>query len=384
MKNFKWCRVGTAHHIRVLVGSAHPTRTSEIFTTEIGLLDQVQIIDHTRRSKMHQIGVVVIGRNEGSRLHKCLLSVLGEEITIVYVDSGSTDGSIDLVRSLGVHVVNLDLSIPFTAARARNAGFEYLLLVEPSTEFIQFVDGDCQVIEGWLERAAHELIAQPDVVVVCGRRREELPNNSIYNRLCDLEWDTPVGEAKACGGDAMMRFSALKQVKGFNPNMIAGEEPELCVRLRQAGGRILRIDAEMTLHDAQIIRFGQWWRRSLRAGHAYAEGSWLHGHSPEHHWVKESRSIWLWGLLLPLLAIATGWLTSGLSILLLLIGYVVLGYKVYQNTLQRGFKSEDALLYSLSCMLSKFPQVQGQIQFHISRLLKRQRTLVEYKSVTNN
>lgn len=333
---------------------------------------------------MHQIGVVVIGRNEGSRLHKCLLSVLGEGITIVYVDSGSTDSSVELGRSLGVHVVDLDLSIPFTAARARNAGFEYLLLVEPSTEFVQFVDGDCQVTEGWLERAAHELIVQPDVVVVCGRRREEFPNNSIYNRLCDLEWDTPVGEAKACGGDAMMRVSALKQVKGFNPNMIAGEEPELCVRLRQAGGRILRIDAEMTLHDAQITRFGQWWRRSLRGGHAYAEGSWLHGHSLEKHWVKESRSIWLWGLLLPLLAIATAWLTSGLSILLLLMGYAVLGYKVYQNTLQRGFNSEDALLYSLSCMLSKFPQVQGQIQFHISRLLKRQRTLVEYKTVTNN
>ncbi len=331
---------------------------------------------------MYQIGVVVIGRNEGSRLHKCLLSVLGEGITIVYVDSGSTDGSVKLAGSLGVHVVDLDLSIPFTAARARNAGFEYLLLVEPSTEFVQFVDGDCQVTEGWLERAAHELIVQPDVVVVCGRRREEFPNNSIYNRLCDLEWDTPVGEAKACGGDAMIRVSALKQVKGFNPNMIAGEEPELCVRLRQAGGRILRIDAEMTLHDAQITRFGQWWRRSLRGGHAYAEGSWLHGHSPEQHWVKESRSIWLWGLLLPLLAIATAWLTSGLSILLLLMGYAVLGYKVYQNTLQRGFKSEDALLYSLSCMLSKFPQVQGQIQFHISRLLKRQRTLVEYKSLT--
>ena len=309
---------------------------------------------------------------------------MSEGITVVYVDSGSTDGSVAIARSLGVHVVDLDSSIPFTAVRGRNAGLEYLLVVEQNTEFVQFVDGNCQVTEGWLERAAHELITQPDVVVVCGRRREEFPNNSIYNRLCNLEWDTPVGEAKACGGDAMMRVSALKQVKGFNPNMIAGEEPELCVRLRQAGGRILRIDAEMTLHDAQITRFGQWWRRSLRAGHAYAEGSWLHGHSPEHHWVKESRSIWLWGLLLPLLAIATAWLTSGLSILLLLMGYAVLGDKVYQNTLQRGFNSEDALLYSLSCMLSKFPQVQGQIQFHIFRLLKRQRTLVEYKSATNN
>ena len=332
---------------------------------------------------MQQIGVVVIGRNEGNRLYHCLLSVVGEGITIVYVDSGSTDGSVALARSLSVHVVDLDLSIPFTAARARNAGFEYVLQVEPNIEFVQFIDGDCLLVEGWLERAVVELVSQPYVVVVCGRRREEFPANSIYNRLCDIEWDTPVGEAKACGGDAIMRISALKQASGFNPTLIAGEEPELCVRLRQAGGKILRINAEMTMHDAQITRFGQWWKRSLRGGHAYAEGSWLHGRSPEQHCVKESRSIWFWGLLLPLVAIATTPLTFGVSILLVLTAYVLLIYKVYKNTLQRGFQSEDALLYSLFCVLGKFPQVQGQIQFHISRLLKRQRTLVEYKSATS-
>jgi glycosyltransferase involved in cell wall biosynthesis len=332
---------------------------------------------------VQQIGVVAIGRNEGNRLKECLLSVLGEGITVVYVDSGSTDGSVALGRSLGVHVVELDLSIPFTAARARNAGFEYLLQIEPNIEFVQFVDGDCRVVPGWLQRAASEMVAHSDVVVVCGRRREEFPDNSIYNRLCDIEWDTPVGEAKACGGDAMMRVSALKQTCGFNPTLIAGEEPELCVRLRQGGGKILRINTEMTLHDAQITRFAQWWKRSLRGGHAYAEGSWLHRGTPERHWVKESRSIWFWGLLLPLVAIATAPLTFGLSILLVLTAYALLGYRVYKNALHRKLKSEDAFLYSLFCVLGKFPQVQGQIQFHISRLLKRQRTLVEYKSATS-
>lgn len=329
---------------------------------------------------MQSIGIVVIGRNEGSRLHRCILSVVGERRTVIYVDSGSTDGSVTLARSLGAHIVELDLSIPFTAARARNAGFEYLLQIQPNIEFVQFVDGDCCVVEGWLERAQDELLAQDDVVVVCGRRREEFPQNSIYNRLCDIEWDTPIGEAKACGGDSMMRVKALKNVGGFNPTLIAGEEPELCVRLRQAGGRVLRIDAEMTLHDAQITRLNQWWKRSLRGGHAYAEGSWLHGSSPEKHWVKESQRIWFWGLLLPLLAIAGAWSTWGLSTLLLLLAYSFLAYRIYRNTRQRGLKTGDAFLYSLFCVLDKFPQLQGQIQFHISRLLKRQRTLVEYKN----
>jgi glycosyltransferase involved in cell wall biosynthesis len=330
---------------------------------------------------VQQIGVIAIGRNEGNRLKECLLSVLGEGIIVIYVDSGSTDGSVELARSLDVHVVELDLSIPFTAARARNQGFEYLLKVEPNIEFVQFVDGDCRIVEGWLKHAVREFLSQSEVVAVCGRRQEEYPDNSIYNRLCDIEWNTPIGEAKACGGDAMMRVSAFKTVEGFNPTLIAGEEPELCLRMRQSGGRILRIDAQMTFHDAQITRFGQWWRRCKRAGHAYAEGSWLHGRTSERHWVKESRSIWFWGLFLPLLAVMMAPLTLGLTMFLLLIAYVLLGYKVYKNALHRGFTVDDAVVYCLFCVLAKFPEVHGQIQFHITRLLKLQSTLVEYKSL---
>ena len=327
---------------------------------------------------MNKVGLVVIGRNEGERLYKCFLSVLGKIANIVYVDSGSTDNSVEMARSLSVDVIELDLSIPFTAARARNEGFTYLLGVNPHIEFIQFVDGDCEVAAEWLERAQNELNNQPQVAVVCGRRRERFPKKSIYNRLFDMEWDTPIGETKACGGDAMIRVEALQQVEGFNPRLIAGEEPELCVRLRQRGWKILRIHAEMTLHDAQMTKLSQWWQRSLRAGHAYAEGSWLHGKSSERHWVKESTSIWFWGLILPLLALNITWLTRGWS-LLLLGAYPLLIYRIYKRKQQQNLSSQDASLYALFCVLGKFAQVQGQIRFHLSRLLKKRSNLIEYK-----
>jgi glycosyltransferase involved in cell wall biosynthesis len=333
---------------------------------------------------LHKVGVVVIGRNEGNRLQKCLLSVVDRGRTIVYVDSASTDRSVELACSLGVHVVELDLSTPFTAARARNAGFEYLLQIDPSIEFVQFIDGDCLVVDGWFEKASEVLNAKPEVVVVCGRRREQFPANSIYNRLCDIEWNTPVGEAKACGGDAMMRVSTLKQVEGFNPTLIAGEEPELCVRLRQAGGKIMRIDAEMTLHDAQIMHLRQWWKRSVRNGHAYAEGALIHGRPPEKHWVKESRRIWIWGLVLPFIAFASAWLTQGISIILLLTAYSILFFRVYKYARKTELPTSDALLYGLFCVLDKFPQLVGQIQFHLSRLLGKKRTIVEYKNAVVN
>lgn len=330
---------------------------------------------------MSQIGLVAIGRNEGQRLQQCLQSVVGKVNWVVYVDSGSTDGSVELARSLGVSVVELDLAIPFTAARARNTGLARLLELNPQIEYVQFVDGDCEIVEGWLERAQQVLDTQPEVVVVCGRRRERFPEASLYNRLCDIEWDTPIGEAKACGGDAMMRVAAVQQVGGYNATLIAGEEPELCVRLRQQGGKILRIDAEMTLHDAQITRFGQWWMRSLRAGHAYAEGAWLHGAPPERHWMRESRSIWVWGLVIPSLALSTAWLTHGWS-LLLLVGYGLMTYRIYQYMRRSGRDGKDATLYAASCVLGKFPQVQGQIRFFLGKLLKKRSSLIEYNTIT--
>ncbi|NJO42830.1 MAG: glycosyltransferase [Cyanobacteria bacterium CRU_2_1] len=328
---------------------------------------------------MSRVGLIAIGRNEGERLRQCLTSAIAQQVAqVVYVDSGSTDGSVEMARSLGVDVIELDLSIPFTAARARNAGFARLLELDPQLELVQFVDGDCEIVQGWIDRAQHELNAHPDVAVVCGRRRERYPERSIYNRLCDIEWDTPVGEAKACGGDAMMRVKVVQQVGGYNPTLIAGEEPELCVRLRQQGWKILRVDAEMTLHDAQMLHFNQWWKRVLRAGHAYAEGSWLHGRSPEQHWLKESRSIWLWGLLIPSIAVGFAWLTHGWS-LLLLSTYPLTTYRIYRYGTQRGFKSNDAFLYAVSCVIGKFPGALGQLKFHWHRLLRQQNQLIEYK-----
>lgn len=328
---------------------------------------------------MSRVGLVVIGRNEGERLQRCLTSAIVQKVSqIVYVDSGSTDDSVTMARSLGVEVVELDLSVPFTAARSRNAGVDRLLQLDPELELIQFVDGDCELAPGWVERAQQELALRPDVAVVCGRRRERNPGKSIYNRLCDIEWDTPIGEAPGCGGDFLIRASVFKQTGGFNPTLIAGEEPELCIRTRRLGWKIYRIDAEMTIHDAEMLHFAQWWKRVLRSGHAYAEGAHLHGRSPERHWVKESRSVWLWGLLIPIVVLALIGATHGWS-LLLLAAYPLTIYRVYRYIKQRGFKDQDAALFAVFCIAGKFPSVLGQIKFYWNLWLGQPNQLIEYK-----
>ncbi|MGE8468564.1 MAG: glycosyltransferase family 2 protein [Pseudomonas putida] len=321
------------------------------------------------------IGVVVIGRNEGARLERCLRSLAHGADQVVYVDSGSTDGSVQMAQALGVEVLALDMARPFTAARARNEGFACLQQLLPTLRHVQFVDGDCEVDPGWLASAQAFLQARPDVAVVCGRRRERFPQRSVYNLLCDLEWDTPIGEAKACGGDALMRADAFAQVGGFRPDLIAGEEPELCVRLRAKGWKVWRLADEMTLHDAAMTRFSQWWRRSLRAGHAYAEGAFLHGRAPEHHWLRESRRAWLWGLGIPLCTVLASGLVGGWALLLLLI------YPLQAARLaRRGSKSRrENWLQAVFLVLGKFPEMLGQVKFLRNRLAAGKAALIEYK-----
>jgi glycosyltransferase involved in cell wall biosynthesis len=317
-------------------------------------------------------GVVAIGRNEGDRLKRCLASALCAA-AVVYVDSGSTDGSVAWATATGVDVVVLQGY--FTAARARNAGFIRLNEIAPSLEFVQFLDGDCELLEDWPQQAISFLERHEKVCAVFGRRRERFPDRSIYNRLCDKEWNTPIGEALAFGGDVMIRAQTLGDAGGYREDLIAGEEPELCVRLRSHGNHIWRLDFDMTMHDANIVRFGQWWRRNVRSGYAFAQGAHLHGASG--HWVWESRRALIWGLWLPILCVGVGSMLRPWGLLIFL---------VYPLQLLRRFRHASGsgpiqlrLKFVYFEMLARFPEALGQLKFTRDRLLRRQGSLIEYK-----
>ena len=313
-----------------------------------------------------RIAAVLIGRNEGRRLLDALAAIPAEVAAVVYVDSGSTDGSVAAAQAAGAIVIELDMTRPFTAARARNTGFAALANHRP--DYVQFIDGDCALAPGWIETAASFLDANPQVGAVCGRRRERFPEASVWNRLCDEEWNTPVGKALACGGDAMMRSTAFSDVGGFNPGLIAGEEPELCVRLRAAGWEIWRLDAEMTRHDAAMTRFAQWWKRMRRGGHAFAEGAALHGAPPERHFMAETRRAIVWGGVLPLIAVA-GTVLTPYSLLLLL------AWPLQVIRLSPRFGMTRAFFLTLG----KIPEAIGVAEYWMRRLIHRPAGLMEYK-----
>ncbi|PHS26820.1 MAG: glycosyl transferase [Methylophaga sp.] len=321
-----------------------------------------------------KVGAVIIGRNEGLRLVRCLESLIKNIDIVMYVDSGSTDKSVDSAKSLGVQVLSLDMSIPFTAARARNEGATHLMQQYPDLEFIQFVDGDCDVQSQWIESANNFLNENTEYAIVCGRRRERFPEASIYNQLCDIEWNTPIGDALACGGDALIRIESFREVDGYNEELIAGEEPEMCFRLRQQGWKIRRIDVEMTLHDAAMTKLSQWWKRTIRTGYAFALGSSIHGKSKERYYVKENQRIIIWGLVMPIVIF-------GLTILNPISAALFFVYwaQIVRVAVKRPSLGKMKFIWAASVVLGKFPEAVGLIQYNINKATKTRAQIIEYK-----
>jgi cellulose synthase/poly-beta-1,6-N-acetylglucosamine synthase-like glycosyltransferase len=279
-----------------------------------------------------------------------------------------------MAKSMGCDVVALDLSIPFTAARARNEGFGRALQLDPDLKYVQFVDGDCQIVTNWLASAIAFLEEHSDVAAVCGRRRERYPEKSVFNQLCDIEWNSKIGNTRSCGGDVMVRAEALQSVNGYRGDLIAGEEPELCVRLRKQGWKIWRIDHEMTLHDAAMTRFSQWWNRSKRAGYAFAQGAALHGAPPERHCVKEVRRALAWGLFLPVfLMVVSLWQP------ILLAAFLTYPLQAIRISMTGELAGSIAWWRGSLLTLGKFPEAQGALKFYLDKVRRKSSTLIEYK-----
>lgn len=311
------------------------------------------------------IGVVVIGRNEGERLACCLKALAGREMTVVYADSGSTDRSVQVALEHGAEVVTLDAGRPFTAARGRNEGFARLMQLDPNAEFVQFIDGDVELDASWLDAAAKTLADDESIAAVCGRLREKYRDRCVYARLCDMEWNGPVGEIRSCGGISMMRVDAFRKAGGFDASLAAGEEAQLCGRLRSAGQRIMRIDAPMGTHDAGIQTLAQWSRRAQRAGRAYGKA--LFAAEKDLYKRKQAISAVVWGAAVPammLLALLMGirWRVALAGVPLLTVGYGLLLFRIYRSRRRQGDRVADARLYSMFCLISKWPQLWGQIQ----------------------
>lgn len=321
-----------------------------------------------------KVGFVVIGRNEGARLERCLESVLSISNRVIYADSASTDGSPQLAARLGATVVTLAPDGRLSAARGRNAGYAELKKRFPECDVVQFLDGDCILQESWVEAALGFLREHPEVAVVCGRRFEAYPKASIFNALCDQEWNTPVGEARECGGDALMRVDAFDRVGGYRSELRAGEEPEMTARMRAAGWKIWRIDALMTEHDAKILNLRQWWQRTQRGGYGYAQAWEATKELPQRLYARNLRSAFVWAFVIPLVVIVIALITR--TQLFLLAVPILYGLQ-FLRIASKGASGRFGWISAGLLLLAKVPEAIGASRYFLSR---GRQTVPEYKA----
>ena len=322
------------------------------------------------------IGAVVIGRNEGERLRRCLESVRAQVARVVYVDSGSTDGSVELADGLGIETIRLTQG-PFTAALGRQTGLDHLLAGSPEMRYVQFIDGDCVLHETWIAEARACLDAHPTVAAVCGRRREEHAQQTLYNALIDIDWDIAPGQVAYIGGDALVRVEAVGAAGGWSTALIAGEEPELCFRMRKQGRTILRLDREATLHDVAMRGFSQYWRRSVRSGHAYAEVGWRHRDSVGRSWLRMTASNLVYGMILPVAGAVGAWWSWLIPVGVALI-YIRPLAAMARSCRQRGYRAKLAWTYALCNTVCKVAGAVGVVGYAARRLGGKRSVLIEY------
>lgn len=327
------------------------------------------------------ISVVVIGRNEGERLGRCLRSIFsmarrGFALEVIYVDSGSTDASVALANAEGARTIALDPERP-SAALGRNAGWQ-----AARGSIVLFLDGDT-VLHPEFVAASLDEFSVPRVAVVWGHRRELFPDRSIYNRILDLDWIHAPGLTEYCGGDALFRRSILVQTNGFDASLIAGEEPELCRRIRTLGFDIRHTDRPMTAHDLAITRWSQYWKRCTRTGHAYAEVSERFRQSERPFWHKEAirnRNRFL-AIMTSLLAAIAGsiYLRSLLPIAVYCALFALLSIRSAWKAAWKSGDRSALILYGVHSHLQQIPIYFGQIQYKWSRRRGMRPVLFEYK-----
>ncbi len=307
---------------------------------------------------------------------RCLASINAadypqDKVELIYVDTASTDDSCEQAERLGAKVVAINPQRP-SAAAARNAGFAVA-----THDFVHFLDGDTILAPGWL-RLAMQAMEDSQVACVFGRRSEISPQASIYNFIAHHDWYTAPGPANTCAGDAMFRRESLVIANGFEESLIAGEEPDLCYRIRSEQGKIiLSVDQPMTRHDMNMMRFGQYWRRTTRSGHAYAEVGARH---PGMHW---RRIRWRnpAHVMIFLVAIAmSGVLMSPWP---LALWSVMIFAAIFRNAWRmhdRVGSISGSLVYSAHHYFAKLPMTVGACSFWLRGLFGRKpQPLIEYK-----
>ena len=196
------------------------------------------------------LDVVIITKNQGWNVRRLIESVMRETegrvgTEIILVDSASTDDTVDVASEFPIRVIRLSKRQRLTAAAGRHAG-----LSQTSGDIVLFLDGDMELRRNWIDAAMKTFVAEPNIAVVSGLVVDQPLNARRSQSLESLEElsESRYSDVPHGGGAAAYRRSVLDEVGSFNPYLFSDEEPELCLRIRHAGYRIVRLEQPIADH----------------------------------------------------------------------------------------------------------------------------------------
>lgn len=211
-----------------------------------------------RPDVMTTVSVALITRNQARFVGRLVESVLqeGRRIDIrdiVVADSASSDDTVAIARRYPVTVVRLSENLRLTAAAGRFVAGRFC-----SGDYVLYLDGDMQLCAGWLSRAVDYLDEHADVAVVSGTLVDVVPGETPPSPPTDVSASTVSQEVRHGGGAALYRRAVVEAVGDFRPDIYSDEEPELCLRIRQAGYRVVRLRQVIAYHfsDSQVTLAG--------------------------------------------------------------------------------------------------------------------------------
>jgi glycosyltransferase involved in cell wall biosynthesis len=318
------------------------------------------------------ISFVAIGYNESKTIASCLESVRKADLNgiaheIIYVDGGSSDNSIQIAMAANIDMI-LGGDRRRKAAENRNLG-----LKNASGRFVQFLDGDMVMDQGWPAAALRCLIARENIAAVCGRLKEV--NSSLLYQALQMDWDLKEGEIRHCGGAALWRKEVLEKTGGFPENLAFGEEPFLCWRVRNERHLgIYYLNQIMAIHDLAFRGWNDYISRSIRCGETYAEVASHCYHSKDRLWLKEVANNLCWGACFLTFLVGFVFFPKGSFITLLIIaGFLVIRKLIQVRKRGTPVSVSVSLVYALHVYFSKLPIAWGESKWLFRRLFYNKR-----------